>query len=88
MVSGVGMASVRSDKNYTGDSFGPVVLCSIGSILSALLLAVCSSPDSASYTPASLTDIATTRNAFREFTAAVPHYVGEVAVAHPKARKT
>ena len=81
MALGVGMASVRSDRNSTSDSFGLVALCSIGPILSVLILGVCFSPDSASYTPAALPDIATTRDAFREFTSAIPHYAREVAVA-------
>ena len=73
MALGVGLASVRSDRNATSDSFGLVALCSVGGI--------CFSPDSASYTPAALPDIATTRDAFQEFTAAIPHYAREVAVA-------
>jgi len=81
MALGVGMASVRSDKNSTSDSFGLVALCSIGPILSVLILGICYSPDSASYTPASLPNIGTTREAFREFVTATPHYAREVAVA-------
>ncbi len=81
MAMGVGMASVRSDKNSTSDSFGLVALCSIGPVLSVLVLGVCYAPDSASYTPAALPDIATTRDAAREFAAAIPHYAGEVAAA-------
>ena len=81
MAMGVGLASVRSDKNSTSDSFGLVALCSIGPILSVLLLGVCFSPTSAGYTPAALPDIATTRDAAREFAAAIPHYCREVATA-------
>ncbi|MDE7262501.1 MAG: DUF1538 domain-containing protein [Oscillospiraceae bacterium] len=81
MALGVGMASMRSDKNSTSDSFGLVALCSIGPVLSVLILGICYSPDSASYTPAALPDIVTTRDAFREFTSAIPHYAREVAVA-------
>ena len=81
MALGVGVASVRSDKNSTSDSFGLVALCSIGPILSVLILGICFSPDSASYIPAALPDIATTRDAFREFTSAIPHYAREVLVA-------
>ena len=33
MALGVGIASMRSDKNATSDSFGLVALCSIGPIL-------------------------------------------------------
>ena len=71
MALGVGAASVRSDKNSTSDSFGLVALCSIGPVLSVLVLGVCYAPDSASYTPAALPDIATTRDAAREFAAAM-----------------
>ncbi len=81
MALGVGAASERSDKNSTSDSFGLVALCSIGPVLSVLVLGVCYAPDSASYTPAALPDIATTRDAAREFAAAIPHYAGEVAAA-------
>ena len=81
MALGVGLASVRNDKNATNDSFGLVALCSIGPILSVLVLGICYAPDSASYVPAALPDIATTRDAAREFAAAFPHYAGEVAGA-------
>ena len=81
MALGVGAASVRSDKNSTSDSFGLVALCSIGPILSVLILGICYAPDSASYTPPVLAEVATTRDAAREFAAAFPHYAGEVAGA-------
>ena len=81
MAMGVGMASVRSDKNSTSDSFGLVALCSIGPVLSVLLLGICYAPESAAYTPVSLPDIATTRDAAEAFAAAVPHYAEEVAGA-------
>lgn len=81
MALGIGMASVRSDKNSTGDSFGLISLCSIGPILSVLILGICYRPDSAVYTPVSITDLQTTRDAAMEFLRALPHYAEEVAVA-------
>ena len=81
MALGVGLASVRNDKNATSDSFGLVALCSIGPILSVLILGVVFSPDSASYTPPALAAVDTTRDAAREFAAAIPHYAKEVASA-------
>lgn len=81
MALGVGLASVRSDRNSTSDSFGLVALCSIGPILSVLILGICYAPDFASYTPAALPEIVTTRDAAREFVSALPHYAGEVASA-------
>ena len=58
-----------------------MALCSIGPILSVLVLGICYAPDAASYTPAALPDIATTRDAAREFVSAFPHYAREVASA-------
>ena len=81
MALGVGMASMRSDKNATSDSFGLVALCSIGPILSVMILGICYTPDSATYSSVSLADIATTKDAAREFVRAIPHYAEEVAIA-------
>lgn len=81
MALGIGMASVRSDKNSTGDSFGLISLCSIGPILSVLILGITYKPDSAVYTPVSITDLQTTRDAAVEFLKAFPVYAEEVAVA-------
>ncbi len=81
MALGIGMASVRSDKNSTGDSFGLISLCSIGPILSVLILGICFKPESAVYTPASITDLETTKDAALEFVKALPLYAEEVAVA-------
>ena len=79
MAVGVGLASIRSDKN--SDSFGLVALCSIGPVLSVLALGIGFAPDSAGYTPSALPDIQTTQDAAREFAQAIPHYAREVAVA-------
>ena len=81
MALGVGLASVRSDKNSTSDSFGLVALCSIGPILSVLLLGISYAPEDARYIPAALPEIATTQDAAREFAAAIPAYAEEVAAA-------
>lgn len=81
MALGVGLASVRNDKNATSDSFGLVALCSVGPILSVLILGICYAPDSASYTPPALAEVSTTRDAAGEFLTAVPHYAREVSTA-------
>ncbi len=47
MALGVGIASTRSDKNSASDSFGLVSLCSIGPILSVLLLGSIYRPEQA-----------------------------------------
>ncbi|MGN0430938.1 MAG: DUF1538 domain-containing protein [Lachnospiraceae bacterium] len=81
MALGIGMASVRSDKNSNSDSFGLTAICSIGPVLSVLLLGICYQPKEASYIPVQLTELLTTRDAAVEFAKALPVYMKEVAVA-------
>lgn len=81
MALGIGMASVRSDKNSSSDSFGLIALCSLGPILSVLLLGVFYQPDDAVYVPVQLTELSSTRVAAAEFARALPVYMREVAVA-------
>lgn len=81
MALGIGMASIRSDKNSANDSFGLIALCSIGPILSVLLLGVFFRPESAGYTASELIEVATTRTAAKLFLQALPHYCKEVFIA-------
>lgn len=81
MALGIGMASVRSDKNSNSDSFGLTAICSIGPILSVLILGICYHPEDAVYTPVSVAQLATTRDAAVEFMRAFPVYMKEVATA-------
>lgn len=81
MALGIGMASVRSDKNSNSDSFGLTAICSIGPILSVLLLGITYHPEDAVYTPVELPKLDTTRAAALEFAKAFPVYMKEVAVA-------
>ena len=81
MALGVGVASMRRDKNSTSDSFGLVSLCSVGPILAVLILGAFFKPDSAAYTPTALPEIQTTMDAAREFAVAIPHYAHEVWTA-------
>ena len=80
MALGIGMVSIRSDKKSSDDSFGLVALCSIGPILSVLILSICFEPQ-ATTTETVIRDIVDTRDAIREFVAAFPHYAKEVMVA-------
>ena len=80
MALGIGMVSIRSDKKSSDDSFGLVALCSIGPILSVLILSICYEPQ-ATTTETVIADIVDTRDAIREFVTAFPHYAKEVMVA-------
>ena len=81
MAMGIGIASVRSDKNASSDSFGLVSLCSVGPVLAVLLLGVVYRPEEAAYSASTLLEIATTREAAAAFAVMLPHYAGEVAAA-------
>ncbi len=53
MALGLGVSSIRSDANAAQDSFGLIALCSVGPILSVLILALVF-PASSSYVPAAI----------------------------------
>ena len=80
MALGVGLASVRSDKNSSSDSFGLVALSSVGPILAVLVLGLFFKP-SASFTPDEIVEVFNTRDVAKLFGGKLPHYIGEVAVS-------
>lgn len=81
MALGIGMASVRSDKNSSSDSFGLTAICSIGPILSVMILGICYSPEDAAYSMVELSELDSTREVAMQFARAFPAYMKEVAVA-------
>ena len=78
---GVGVSAVRNDKHAGGDSFGLVALCSIGPILTVLLLGLLYKPDGSSYTPVTVPDAQDTVEMFRSYTHALPEYFKEILVS-------
>ena len=56
MAMGVGLASVRSDKNAANDSFGLVALSSVGPILAVLILGIAFRASDSTYIPPVLPD--------------------------------
>lgn len=78
---GLGLTAVRSDKNADNDSFGLVALCSIGPILSVLILGLIYDPQGGSYTPLTLPQISHTRELWLTFGSAMPDYLREVLIA-------
>lgn len=80
MALGVGIASIRSDKHATNDSFGLVALCSVGPILSVLILGMIYTPSGSyeeSLMPGAADSVALGQLFFHE----LPTYVGEIAVS-------
>ena len=80
MALGAGMASISASKNARENSFGLIALCSIGPILSVLLLSIVFKPDGET-TETVLVIAQTTKEAFDAFIKAIPHYAEEVLVA-------
>lgn len=78
---GVGLASIRSDKDASDDSFGLVAISSIGPILAVLLLGIFFRPTTTSYTPIEFADVITTRDVIKEFMLELPHYAKEVMIS-------
>ncbi len=81
MSLGVGVASIRSDKNAEADSFGLVSLCSIGPILAVLILGFFYTGTSEEISAAAAAEYANTVELGTSYLRAVPHYLKEVALA-------
>ncbi len=80
MALGAGLASSKKGKNTGEHSFGLVALCSIGPILSVLLLSIFFKPHAAT-SAYEIINVLTTTEAFHQFTLALPLFAEEVAVA-------
>ncbi len=80
MALGAGLASNKKGKSTGEHSFGLVALCSIGPILSVLLLSIFYDPHPTT-SPYEITSVTTTTEAFRQFALALPYYLKEVAMA-------
>lgn len=81
MAMGVGIASVRSDKNAASDSFGLVALSSVGPILAVLILGCFYKPTEASYSMTDVAQVTTTRDVALEFAKGLPLYIEEVLIS-------
>lgn len=81
MAMGVGLASVRGDKNAANDSFGLVALSSVGPILAVLILGRFYTPTETAYTAAGVADVVTTRDVVWEFLLSLPVYAKEVLIS-------
>jgi len=80
MALGAGLASVKTSKHAAENSFGLVALCSIGPILSVLLLSIFYKPQPTT-SVYEISKVLTTTDAFKCFIHALPEYAKEVAVA-------
>jgi hypothetical protein len=81
LAMGVGVASIRSDKNSQNDSFGLVSLCSIGPILAVLVLGIFFNPGGAGVESHRIPDVATSRDVVKSFAFELPNFARDVFYA-------
>ncbi len=81
MALGIGIASIRSDKNSADDSFGLVALCSVGPILAVLILGLIYKPTESSYAVTQIPQVGDTVEMWQMFTKELPHYMKEMTVS-------
>lgn len=81
MALGLGLSSIRGDKTSAEDSFGLVAMCSIGPILTVLILGALNSTETVSQTLTPAGSYDSVSEAFAQFIKAFPHYMEEVASA-------
>jgi hypothetical protein len=81
LAMGVGVASIRSDRNSQNDSFGLVALCSVGPILAVLLLGIFYNPSGATVESHVVPHVENSRAVVESFALQMPHYAREVLSA-------
>ena len=80
MAFGIGISATRSDKHAADDSFGLIALCSIGPILSVLILGLLYAPEGV-YEAEPIVASVDSVELWRTFLHAFPDYMREIAVA-------
>jgi len=80
MAMGLGLASLRGDRESLEDSFGLVALCSIGPIIAVMLLGIFYRPAMSEESVTQIIpQITYSRDVLNEFVRDMPHYSKEVA---------
>ncbi len=81
MALGLGLSSIRGDKTSAEDSFGLVAMCSIGPIITVLILGALNSTETVEQTLTPAGSYESVSEAFMQFIYAFPHYLKDVASA-------
>jgi hypothetical protein len=81
LAMGVGVASIRSDKDSQDDSFGLVSLCSVGPILAVLLLGMFFRPNGGDVAISAIPRVETSRDVIERFAIEFPRYTEDVFMA-------
>ena len=78
---GTGVAAIHNDKGAEVDGFGLTALCSIGPIISVMILGIIFKPETIDVSNAKEINILNSKDLISEFGFALPHYIKEVAIA-------
>ncbi len=81
MALGVGIASIRSDRSASDDSFGLVALCSVGPVIAVMLLGIIYSPESSDYALSAIPEINDSVELTKLFLEEIPAYMKEMALS-------
>ena len=81
MALGVGISSVRGDKNASSDSFGLVALSSVGPIIAVMVLGCFYHPESSEYMADAIIHVETMIDVSHAFADRIPQFAEEVIVS-------
>lgn len=81
MALGVGVSAIRNDRQAADDSFGLVALCSIGPIISVLILGMIYHPNESSYVPPVIPAVEDSVALWALFNHGFPTYIVEIATS-------
>lgn len=81
MAVGVGLSSIRSDKDASSDSFGLVALSSVGPILAVVVLGFFYKTGDGAYSSSAITEVETMQDVVMAFIYELPHYYLEVGLS-------
>ena len=81
MAFGIGLSSMRGDKDASSDSFGLVALSSIGPILAVMLLGYFYQPQEATGMVTEIVSVENMQDVMLIFARQIPHYAEEVLIS-------
>ena len=78
---GTGVASLRNDKGAETDGFGLTVLCSVGPILSVMILGIIYQPENFTVSENVVSNAVNSKELLSLYLHAIPYYMKEVGIA-------
>ncbi len=81
MAFGIGISAIRSDRHAADDSFGLVAMCSIGPILSVLILGMIFKPEQSEQVSEAIHILDNTVDLWKLFAMEFPTYIKEIAIS-------